>query len=90
MLGRRIDNAARTVIDPDTSIDIDEIGMPFRICKKLLVRETVSESNKHHLTQLMNNARQGIYPSLVYLIENRGNDILKKSFARMGKPIELK
>lgn len=45
MLGRRIDNTARTVIDPDTSINIDEVGIPFRICKKLLAREIVTEKN---------------------------------------------
>lgn len=89
MLGRRIDNTARTVIDPDTSIDIDEVGVPFRICKRLLVREVVTETNKDRLTRMMINARKDIYPSLVYLIENRGNDILKKAFSRMGKPIEL-
>lgn len=89
MLGRRIDNTARTVIDPDTSIDIDEVGVPFRICKRLLVKEIVTEANKERLTRMMHNARRDVYPSLVYLVENRGDDILKKAFSRMGKPIDL-
>lgn len=77
MLGRRIDNTARTVIDPDTSIGIDEVGLPIRICKKLLVEETVTAANIKSLTTLLHNSKKEEFPSLVYLTNNMGDCITK-------------
>ena len=43
--GKRVDFSGRTVISPDPSIDISEVGVPFDIAKKLTISEKVSSWN---------------------------------------------
>ena len=43
--GKRVDFSGRTVISPDPSLDIAEVGVPFDIAKKLTISEKVSSWN---------------------------------------------
>ena len=43
--GKRVDFSSRTVISPDPSLDIGEVGVPFEVAKKLTIPEKVSPAN---------------------------------------------
>jgi DNA-directed RNA polymerase subunit A' len=52
--GKRVDFSSRTVISPDPSLDIGEVGVPFEVAKKLTIPEKVSPFNIEHLKDLVN------------------------------------
>ena len=52
--GKRVDFSSRTVISPDPSLDIGEVGVPFEVAKKLTIPEKVSPFNIDHLKDLVN------------------------------------
>lgn len=42
LMGKRVDFSARSVITPDPSLDLDELGVPIRIAINMTVPETVT------------------------------------------------
>jgi DNA-directed RNA polymerase subunit A' len=52
--GKRVDFSSRTVISPDPSLDIGDVGVPFEVAKKLTIPEKVSPFNIDHLKDLVN------------------------------------
>ncbi|MEM2210721.1 MAG: DNA-directed RNA polymerase subunit A' [Nitrososphaerales archaeon] len=53
--GKRVDFSSRTVISPDPSLDIAEVGVPLEVAKKLTVPEKVSPWNIEFLKSLIIN-----------------------------------
>ena len=51
--GKRVDFSSRTVISPDPSLDISEVGIPFEVAKKLTIPEKVSQWNIESLKALV-------------------------------------
>jgi DNA-directed RNA polymerase subunit A' len=51
--GKRVDFSSRTVISPDPSLDISEVGIPFEVAKKLTIPEKVSQWNIDNLKALV-------------------------------------
>ncbi len=51
--GKRVDFSSRTVISPDPSLDIGEVGIPFEVAKKLTIPEKVSAWNIESLKKLV-------------------------------------
>ena len=51
-MGKRVDFSARTVISPDSQLDLDEIGVPERIASKLTVPEVIYEFNYERIVEL--------------------------------------
>ncbi len=51
--GKRVDFSSRTVISPDPSLDISEVGIPFEVAKKLTIPEKVSNWNMEALKKLV-------------------------------------
>ena len=51
--GKRVDFSSRTVISPDPSLDISEVGIPFEVAKKLTIPEKVSQWNMESLKKLV-------------------------------------
>ncbi len=51
--GKRVDFSSRTVISPDPSLDISEVGIPFEVAKKLTIPEKVSNWNMESLKKLV-------------------------------------
>ncbi|NWG09563.1 MAG: DNA-directed RNA polymerase subunit A' [Nitrososphaerales archaeon] len=51
--GKRVDFSSRTVISPDPSLDISEVGVPLEVAKKLTVAEKVSPQNADFLKNLI-------------------------------------
>jgi DNA-directed RNA polymerase subunit A' len=51
--GKRVDFSSRTVISPDPSLDLAEVGVPYEVAKKLTIPEKVSPWNIEYLRQLV-------------------------------------
>jgi DNA-directed RNA polymerase subunit A' len=51
--GKRVDFSSRTVISPDPSLDISEVGIPFEVAKKLTIPDKVSNWNIEALKKLV-------------------------------------
>lgn len=51
-MGKRVDFSARTVITPDPTINIDELGVPWSIALNLTYPETVTPYNIERLIPL--------------------------------------
>ena len=49
LIGKRTNFSARTVISPDSKIDINEVGVPEMIARKLTVPERVTKWNMEYL-----------------------------------------
>lgn len=52
-MGKRVDFSARTVITPDPTINIDELGVPWSIALNLTYPETVTPYNIERLVLLV-------------------------------------
>ena len=76
ILGKRVDFSARTVIGPDPSINIDQLGVPYKICKIITFPETVNYYNYKKLEKLIKNGANK-YPGVNFIIQKR-NDIETK------------
>lgn len=48
-MGKRVDFSARTVITPDPTINIDQLGVPWSIALNLTYPETVTPYNIERL-----------------------------------------
>jgi DNA-directed RNA polymerase II subunit RPB1 len=57
LMGKRVNFSARTVITPDPTIDINELGVPVKIAMNLTIPEIVTSSNIDFLTELALNGR---------------------------------
>ncbi|KAL6551725.1 DNA-directed RNA polymerase II subunit rpb1 [Orobanche gracilis] len=55
LMGKRVDFSARTVITPDPTINIDELGVPWSIALNLTYPETVTPYNIERLKELVEN-----------------------------------
>jgi DNA-directed RNA polymerase subunit A' len=69
--GKRVDFSSRTVISPDPSIDISEVGVPKEIAKKLTVSERVSPWNLDLLKKRVINGPFN-HPGANYIIRTDG------------------
>lgn len=49
-MGKRVDFSARTVITPDPTINIDQLGVPWSIALNLTYPETVTPYNIERCT----------------------------------------
>ncbi|CAI0461397.1 unnamed protein product [Linum tenue] len=85
LLGKRVDFSARTVITPDPTINIDQLGVPWSIVLNLTYPETVTPYNIERLKDLV---EYGPHPppsktGAKYIIRDEGQRLdlryLKKS-----------
>jgi DNA-directed RNA polymerase, subunit A' (EC 2.7.7.6) len=72
--GKRVDFSARTVISPDPSISIDEVGVPQTIAKILTVPERVTKFNIERIRQYIINGPDK-WPGANYVIRTDGRRI---------------
>lgn len=73
LLGKRVNFSARTVVGPDPSISIHELGIPYAICKKITIPETVNEYNIEKLQKCIDNGPDN-YPGANFLIKYRNGE----------------
>src|SRR3989344_1404999 len=69
LAGKRVNFSSRTVISPDPSLQINEVGIPFEIAEVLTVNEEVTELNIESLKKIILNEH---YPSANYIIRPDG------------------
>ncbi|MBR9702157.1 DNA-directed RNA polymerase subunit A' [Candidatus Pacearchaeota archaeon] len=70
LAGKRVNYSARTVISPDPSIEINEVGVPYEIARIVTVAETVTELNIEKLKKLIEKAE--VYPGANYVVRPDG------------------
>jgi DNA-directed RNA polymerase subunit A' len=72
--GKRVDFSARTVISPDANLDINEVGVPIEIAKRLTVPKRVTFWNIDDLKKLVENGPDN-YPGALYVVRPDGKRI---------------
>lgn len=84
LMGKRVDFSARTVITPDPSLDVNELGVPIKIAKNLTFPEIVTPQNIKKLQKLVKNGRKK-YPgaNFVFPLSNSSSN-------RRVLPIDLR
>ena len=70
LAGKRVNYSGRTVISPDPSMEINEVGIPFEIAKVVTVAETVTDLNMGKLKKLIKKGSE--YPGANYIIRPDG------------------
>lgn len=71
LAGKRTNFSARTVISPDPSLDINEVGVPDIIANKLTVPERITEWNMNYLKEFVKRGPKN-YPGANYIIRPDG------------------
>ena len=71
LAGKRTNFSSRTVISPDPMIEIDEVGVPEIVAKKLTVPVTVNSWNSEYLKKFMEKGPNN-YPGANYIIRPDG------------------
>jgi len=71
LVGKRTNFSARTVISPDPKIEINEVGVPIVIAKKLTVPERMTEWNKDYLLKFVEKGPKE-YPGSNYIVRPDG------------------
>jgi DNA-directed RNA polymerase II subunit RPB1 len=77
LMGKRVDYSARSVITPDASLSIRELGVPIKIAMNITFPSKVNSRNKKFLTKLMMNGPE-IYPGANILEKKEGESISLK------------
>jgi len=70
LAGKRVNYSGRTVISPDTAIEINEVGIPYEIAKIITVAETVNDLNIEKLKEFVERGSE--YPGANYVIRPDG------------------
>jgi len=80
--GKRVNFSARTVISPDPDIEMNMVGMPYIIAKKMTVPIAVTEWNKKQCQKLITAVE---YPRALYIIRDDKRKIRLIDDAEMRK-----
>ena len=70
LAGKRVNYSGRTVISPDPSIEINEVGIPYEIARVVTVAETVNDVNIDRVKKLIEMG--ATYPGANYVIRPDG------------------
>ncbi|MEK6917627.1 MAG: DNA-directed RNA polymerase subunit A' [Nanoarchaeota archaeon] len=70
LAGKRVNYSGRTVISPDPSIQINEVGIPYEIARVVTVAETVNDLNFENMKALIKKGEE--YPGANYVIRPDG------------------
>ena len=68
-MGKRVDFSARTVITPDPSLALDELGVPLSVATGMTIPETVTAQNIGKMRQLVSNG-PSVWPGAKYIIRH--------------------
>lgn len=61
LMGKRVDFSARSVITPDAVMDVDQVGIPYKVAMSLTVPERVTSYNIKELSQRIANGASDIF-----------------------------
>ena len=83
-MGKRVDFSSRTVVSPDPSLELDQLGVPYEIAKELTIPERVTQLNIDNLRELVNRGDE--WPGARYYISKvNNNEIIDLNFVK-SKP----
>ena len=71
LIGKRTNFSARTVISPDPKLDINEVGVPEVVAKKMTIPERVTEWNMEYLKKFVERGTEE-YPGANYIARPDG------------------
>ena len=88
LLGKRVCEISRCTISGNSSMKIDEIGIPIEIAKILEVEETVQDYNYEYLMQFFLNGTK-IYPGCAHIIRKPNGkycdvNLMKEKYLEIG------
>ena len=86
LMGKRVDFSARSVISPDPTIDMDEIGVPFKVAQTLTIPERVIDLNLSVMKERIRNGAD--YKKGLYSVVRNGTITLME-FADLEKEVNL-
>lgn len=93
LMGKRVDFSARTVITPDPTIDINQVGVPLTIAKNITFPEVVTSQNINRLAELVRRGREN-YPGANFVFQatslSRGGKVLPIDLRYTKDKIELR
>jgi len=69
LAGKRVNYSGRSVISPDSCMDINEVGIPFEIARVVTATETVTDLNIEKMKKLIDSE---VYPRANYVIRPDG------------------
>ncbi len=78
LMGKRVDFSARSVISPDPSLSLDQLGVPRSIAKNMTIPEVVNPLNIEHLRNLVKNGSD-VWPGANYIVRLDGSRISLRS-----------
>jgi DNA-directed RNA polymerase beta' subunit len=55
LMGKRVDMSSRSVVGPDATLKVGEVGVPLEVCEQLMIPEYVNKYNIHKLTKMVHN-----------------------------------
>lgn len=70
LMGKRVDFSARSVITPDAVMDIDQVGIPYKVAMSLTVPERVTSYNIEELTRRISNGPTHIFGAETVITSN--------------------
>lgn len=73
LMGKSTNRCARTVIGPDTSLRLTEVGIPKKWAEVITITEYVTHSNRHFLEKLFNEGK------ITHIVDSEGP---RKGFRR--------
>ena len=88
LMGKRVDFSARSVITPDPSISIDELGVPIKIAMNLTFPEIVNEHNMKKLLEYVTNGPD-VYPGAKFIRKSDRTIGLKNMLNREDLDLDL-
>jgi len=74
---KRTDFSARTVITPDPTLSVNEMGVPIAIAKNITFPEIVTPYNIEYLSKLVRNGREK-YPGANFVLPTTPGDLQSK------------
>ena len=84
LMGKRVDFSSRTVVSPDPSLDLDQLGVPYEIATELTVPVRVTQLNIEFLKGLVD--RGDNWPGARYYISKaHNNEVVDLNFVK-SKP----
>lgn len=87
LMGKRVDQSARSVITPDPNLGIAEIGVPLPIAKNITFPQVVNDRNKNYLLKLVVRGPD-VYPGAVRLERENGEIITLRHADRNSLVLE--
>lgn len=88
MMGKRVDFSGRSVITPDPSLELDEVGVPKSIAMNLTFPDIVNSRNISYLRELVRNGPK-VHPGANYIITSEGVQIDLNFSNEINKNIEI-